>query len=787
MLFSYHWLRELSGTKRSPEKLAELLLTHAFEVESITPYAHGLENVVIGKVLKLAKHPNADRLRVATVEVGKNKTHTIVCGAPNVAVGQKVAVILPGGKLPDGSVIEETELRGVPSQGMICSERELGLGTSHKGILVLDKNAPIGKSFVSFAGLDDVILDVKILPDRSCDALSYRGLAHEIAALEGVEAAFVMNKKSLARVKKSTKVPAIKVMTENCARYTLVAFDDIALAESDLSIKVRLLVSGLRSVNRVVDLTNYLMLETGQPTHAFDAEKIGRGGVVVRMAKPHEKLTLLDGKTVTLGKEDIVIADSKKAIALAGIMGGMATAVTEKTKKIVVEIAHFDAQTIRKTRKRLNLLSDASFRFERGLDLDRGASVEGELIRLFQDRGEARYVGSRSFARGKTKVVKISLPQALVEKMLGVNVPLFEMVQYLALLGLSVKKIANKKELEVTVPGWRPDLQDAWDLVEEIGRLRGYEALPSISPLLPLVPTPFSEQKQFEHSLKTKLASLGFDETLSYSFYNENCAKESGAPLSSHLSLENPTNSDQAFLRTSLLPNLVLQAEGNARYFETFSLFEWGSVFEKGKSAPLERKKLSLLVYRPLVKTEAPFSILKGYLENLFESLGVRAESSALAETPPLFHPTQSAVLSLDGKTVGYVGELHPVTSDTLHLKGGVALAELDGEILASLSFPEKTFVPLQRFPYAYRDISLIGPKKVLYAEVEALLKEMGGPLLVSAELFDRYIEGEEGSFAFHLAFGLPDRTIKSEEMDQTFDAIVEGAQARLGLRLRLS
>ncbi|MEP7162543.1 MAG: phenylalanine--tRNA ligase subunit beta [Candidatus Moraniibacteriota bacterium] len=787
MQFSYKWLRELSGTKRSPGKLAELLLTHAFEVESVSAYPHGLADIVIGKVLKVVKHPSADRLKVTTLETVKGEARTIVCGASNVAAGQKVAVVLPGGKLPDGTVIKEAELRGVKSEGMICSERELGLGESHAGIIVLDKDAPLGKSFAKYVGLEDTILDVKILPDRSCDALSYEGLSREIAALEGFAPLFLKEKKLRTKTKTSSKVPKVTLKSEKCDRYILALFQGVKIEESPLSLKVKLLTSGLRPINAIVDITNYLMLLTGQPLHAFDADAIGKKGIVVRNAKPHERLMLLDGKTITLSSEDLVIAGSERALALAGVMGGKHSAITEKTKNIVVEIARFDPVTIRKTRKRHNFLTDASSRFERGIDGERPGESLSQLLPLIQKTTTGEYRGSRDVNKVKAKTKKIILSIERLEKMLGSAVPLFEAVQFLALEGLSVKKVANKKELEVLVPVRRPDLRDEFDLVEEIGRMRGYDKIVALDPALPLEATPSHSGKRFERRAKSVLLGAGFDEVMTYSFYSEAMAKRTKLSFEEHVALENPMNPDQALLRFSLLPNLLSVAEKNLKHFESLHLFEWGSVFQNAKLAPVEKKKLGLLSYAKGVDGAKAFFLMKGKVEALLGHFGIQAVFEPMAQVPALFHPTRMASLIAQEKVLGYMGEIRPDIAKAYGLPRGVVMVELDGELLLGNKHEDIVAMPLQRFPHAYRDISLTGPKSLVYAQIKALLHEAGGLLLQGAELFDIYEEGDERSFAFHLAFGLPERTLTSSEMDQVFDTIVREAKEKLGMRLRLS
>lgn len=788
MLFSYSWLKELSGTKLSPQKLAELLMTHAFEVESVELYQHGLEQVVVGKVLSVDQHPNADRLRVARVSVGKKEVREIVCGAPNLAVGQRVAVALPGAKLPGGVTIKESELRGVMSQGMICSVKELGLGTEHAGILVLPEDAPVGKDFAHYASLDDSVMDIKILPDRSCDALSYRGLAHEIAALEGSEPAYLkLASQGPYRLRKGGQAPKITLKTDRASRYIALALPKLARVPTPLMAQARLLLSGLRPISPVVDLTNYLMLETGQPIHAFDARKIRKGGIVVRDAKKNEKLTLLDDTVLTLTKDDIVIADSGRALALAGVMGGKDSGIGDEAQSIVFELAHFDAVSIRRTEKRYRLLTDAAYRFERGIDLGR----PGEVMTLLTAKAAEWGLGHDFFYRevgGKLpKPKSITLELEAVAHLLGVKVPLFEVVQYCSWLGLSVKKVPNRQALHITVPLRRQDLNYPEDIIEEIGRMRGYDAIPA-SPLLhPSRPVPPERGKYVERKLKEQLVALGFDEVMTYSFYGDKQVALSDVPRERHIALANPMNPDQAYMRATLFPNLYRVAMTSARQFRQYSIFEYGSVFTEAEAAPVEEKRIGLLVCaQEGVSGEDLLLGTKARLENLFALMRLPLRFEAVVtNAPAYYHPAQVARLTVLGEPIGYLGAIAPQYADRLGKKSVTIFAELAVRLLSTLDLGERVFQGISRYPLAERDISLVGPREVMYDRLLQVIQTAGAPLLKQCELFDVYTTPTEKSFALHLGFGSPERTLSSREMDAAFDAIVAAASEHLDMHLK--
>lgn len=790
MLFSYRWLKELSGTRKSPEKLAELLMAHAFEVESVTAFEHGLSQVVIGKVLAVKPHPDADRLRVATVSTGKKDVREIVCGAPNLAVGQKVAVAIPGATLPGGVVIKEAELRGVKSQGMICSAKELGLGMEHAGILVLPADASVGRDFIAYAGFLDTVLDVKILPDRSCDALSYRGLAREIAALEGGVAPFLSAAGKPNRLRKSAKVPKVAIKTDRSKRYLAILLDQAVPKSSPLSVQTRLVISGLRPMNAFVDLTNYLMLETGQPVHAFDADAIPRGGIVVRLASARERLTLLDGTAIMLSKDDLVIADTKKPLALAGVMGGKHSAISDKTSRVLFEIASFDAKSVRRTEKRHRLLTDAAYRYERGIDTERPAETAVLLARYAAEWEIGGNFSVRDVAAKPTKPTVILLELALVESLLGMKIPLFQAVQSCSWLGLSVKKVPNRAALKVTIPARRPDLRGPEDLIEEIGRLQGYHTIAPVPLRLPALPPSPDPSKVFERTLKTTLAAMGFDEVMSYSFYGEKSLSLVTLPESEHLRVANPMNPGQALMRASLFPGLYEALLANAKRFRHFSLFEFGSVYQKGKEAPMEEKRLALLAFGPGddASETAPFLRFKARLQALFEAARIEViwNEMAIGELPALHPGCRSHLTTTRGDHLGTIGEISPQLMRRIGSSSKAYFAELSVPTLSNAALEEVLYQEFSRFPVARRDISLIGPKTVSYADLETVLTGAGAPLLASHELFDVFETGEEKSFTLHLSFGTPDRTLGSAEMDVVFEAIVKAAEERLRLRLKM-
>jgi len=778
MKYSYNKLVELSKTKKTVEELSKLFLTRAFEVEGVEPIKHHLENVVIGSVLEVELHPNADKLKITRVDTG-DMVRQIVCGAPNVDKGQKVAVALPGAKLPGNIEIKETEIRGEVSQGMICSERELGFGEGHTGILVLPDDAPIGTSFAEYSGLSDSILDLKILPDRGADALSYRGLAREIGALEGRNLSF--ENEPLGEYPENPI--GIDIASEKCSRYAGFLFENVQQRTSPLPLQSFLLRNDVRSISAPVDITNFFLLEYGQPMHAFDADRI-EGKIIVRQARAGESLQLLSGDAISLDVEDLVIADEKKVLALAGVMGGMSSAITEKTTRVFLEIALFDAVSIRRTSVRHHLSTDASYRYERGLDAHTLSDTFALSLKLFGEYCGATVAGFTDVYPSPLQPKTIVFPYGLPEKMLGVPVEKNFIQSCLEAFGCEVK--AEKESFVVTVPTRRIDLEDEWNLVEEIGRTFGYENISITAPKFELSLPEENQAKRFERKMKEYLSSAGFDEMMTYSFYGASDAEKYSLDLNNHLTLINPLSPELSLLRPSVLLTALIKAKDNFRYFDSFQYFEYGSAYVRDKKTFVnEEKQLALVVTD--AKNDNPFAFLKGKVVSLLDFAHQKNVSfEAVAQKESIWHPSRSAHILSNGKVIGTIGEISPRVLTKFGVKRRIVCALFPAKDLASSFASVVEAQPLPKFPYAVRDISLTFPRNVTVGEVEQLLRETGAPLLKHFELFDVYEQGEEKSLAFHLSFGADDRTLSSEEMDSVFDRIVALANEQFEARLKL-
>jgi phenylalanyl-tRNA synthetase beta chain len=781
MHYSYNKLKQLSGTEKSAEELSALLMTRAFEVESLEMFSHGIKQVVIGLVHSVEKHPNADKLNVAQVETEVGSLRQIVCGAPNLATGQKVAVALPGARLPSGIEIKESKIRDVDSQGMICSEKELGLGDGHEGILVLPEDAPIGKLFVEYAELEDTILDVKVLPDRGADALSYRGLAREIAAIEGRSLHFEESKLSDI----SPNPIGIEVVSPKCSRYAGLLFEDVHIGSLPVSYRSFLFRNGLRSISAPVDITNFFLLEYGQPMHAFDADKI-EGKIVVRQANEGETLALLSGTTITLEEEDLVIADEKKALALAGVMGGIASSVTEKTTRIFLEVAIFDAVSIRRTRVRHHLATDASYRYERGLDPNMPGETFVPVAGLFTEYAGANFVGMTDVYPNPIAPQTITLPVDLADRVLGASVGRNHIISSLESLDCEVSEDGDT--FQVTVPTRRRDLSDEWNLVEEIGRIFGYENIPAVAPMLELSLMESDPTKTFERSVKHYLTSAGFDEVMSYSFYGANDAEKVSRDPAQHLAVENPLSPELSLMRSSVLSTLIMKAKENLRYSDVFQIFEFGSAYTIAQDSGVhEEKEIALISVAG--REASPFASFKGKIEALLSFAHQKNISfEPLSDTNGnIWHPSRSAQIMSDGQRIGTIGEIAPFVLSKWGIKRRLVAAEFSVPLLSEYfgSIPVATVLP--RFPFVMRDISLFIPdRKVTVAELQKTLSESGAPLLQSIELFDRFEKEHGVSLAFHLAFGSPDRTHTLEEVEEIFSRMVAAAKESCAAELNM-
>lgn len=790
----------------------------AFEVEEIEKVGADLRNVVVGKILAIEKHPNADKLQVVKVIIepslltslpkGERKSMKnlqIVCGAWNIQVGDKVPVALVGAKLPNGLCIKEAEIRGVKSFGMLCAEDELGLGKDHGGILILDANEKIGAAVSEVIQMKDALMEIKVLPDRAHDALSHIGMAREICALEGRK----INYKFPKAVAKKSKKLKIEIRNKKlCARYLGAVIEGVQIENSPVWAKVLLKKFGSNPINNIVDVTNYVLLETGQPMHAFDLDKLaaknGKIVIEVRNAKVGEEIKLLDGNTYKLTGEDIVIADSEKAIALAGVMGGADTAITNETKNIVLESANFDATSIRKTRVRLNIITDASIRFEKAIDpnlAEVGILRALEILRNFPGNLE----GLIDMYAAKVNPWKISLDLEYVNKLLGENVSKKAIIKILNSLELKTTNLASsagrqKSKTIVEVLTFRLDLKTQEDLIEEIGRIYGYEKIRARSPHTPLQPAKANEERIFTRKVKEILAGLGFSEVYNYSFYARRDAELAELRAVKHLELQNPMNPEQELMRVSLIPNLLKNVSENLKREKELRMFEVGKVYHPSRETLPQEKNIlvGLIVLNIPWKIDTTresaknFYETKGCVDALLNKVeiydhfydGFEASADTIAA---LWHAGRRAEIKITGKNeaLGYIGEVNPLVLKNFGIEKRVVMFEFNLEKLRQVSDGEREYLPIRKFPEVERDISLLANDNVRVDDILRVIQKAGGDLVLNVDLFDIFdFADNTTSYSFRVIFGA-DRTLKSEEVDVLIEKIVLDLENKLKIKIR--
>jgi len=811
-----------------------LFLTHSFEVEGIEDLAKGLDKVVVGEVLTVEKHPDADRLNVAKVNVGKENGGElqIVCGAPNLATGQKVPVALVGAKLitkdKDGKEqefeIKQSKIRGVESFGMICAEDELGVGDDHEGIMVLDGDVKIGEDFAEYLGLRDKVLDIDILPNRGHDCLSYRGVALELQALEGNKAGDMkdeiqINLKSQFSGDNDLNV---KIDTPSCARYAGVRIKNIEIKPSPRWMQARLKASGVKPINNVVDITNYVMLETGQPLHAFTVTRSQVDGsesvvwenpeIVVRQAKEGEKIVLLDEQEIELTKDDIVITDGQRPIALAGIMGGLDSGVQPDTTEIILEGANFNSVNIRFTKRRYNIDSDAGYRFERDIDPNLVDEGLGRAVELIKELAGGEVFGVTDVYPEPVEPWTVDLRLDYVRRLLGVDISEEKVKNILERLGITVsqsqtdadqtpadaeKENQEKNNLICTIPTRRRDLRTEEDLIEEVGRIYGYDKIKPVA-LREAVRSPHrNEQRFFERRIKDIAVQSGFSEIRSYSFHSEKDAEVLGLKRLRHIELLNPASPEQQMLRNTLAIGVLKAGRKNLSYFKEVRVFEIGKVYKVVNDEVLPKEVLSFAggVFSK-GKNGEQFYEMKGLLDTILESFGISdcyyddiISDEERSKGMPELHPSRQALLKTSsGVVLGWLGEVNKKTAKYFGLKNTRgAIFEIEVDRLRAEQRKVISFQSLPKFPFVERDLSMIVPEKLKVGEVQGALFRAGGKLLRDVDLFDLYQNKETGekSMAFHLVFGDKEKTLESKEIDGVVEGIVKTLENELGVQIR--
>ncbi|MFW6278976.1 MAG: phenylalanine--tRNA ligase subunit beta [Bacillota bacterium] len=794
----YNWLKSYIDFDLEPGELAQKLTMLGLEVENVEFLGAGLENIIIGKITEVQDHPDADKLSVCMVETGDGDKQ-IICGAPNVKEDLLVPVAPEGTVLPGGQEVNKVKLRGVSSEGMICSADELGLQEERaEGIMELDVAASPGESFIGTVGLDEYVLQLDLTPNYA-RCLGLLGIARELAAvLEDKEVKYpeidftVTESESFDNVKVEIKDPDL------CPRYTARLLKNVEIGPSPLWMQHRLRSAGIRPINNIVDITNYVLLEYNQPLHAFDYDQINGDRIIVRRAQEGENLLTLDDEQRSLTTEDLVIADQDEAIALAGVMGGAESEVSETTTTVLLESACFDPVSIRKTSRRLGLPSEASHRFERGIDIEALKEASNRAAQLMQ-----KYAGAEisddlvdEYPQPAEKKI-IDLDPERVNQLLGLELKDNEIKNMLEKLEFKLEEIVCDI-MKISVPSYRNDVTQEADLVEEVARMYGYNNIP--------VTFSASEQQgkrtagqKIRDRVCDLMVAMGLDEIISFSLMDKDIYEQMGIAAESDLrdwvEIKNPLNESFSVMRTSLIPNMLRILSDNAkRQQQELRFFELGKVFQSSENErPREMRKLaggSMGYISENWHNDAPdFYYLKGVLENLVSRLKLNNLKFRATEKPYL-HPGRTAEIYYGKQKVGILGEVSPELIDEFDLQKGTSVFQIDFDVLEKKVKPNDfEFESLPKFPPVARDLAVIVSRDIPAVVLLDEIDDNGGELLKQVNLFDVYrgeqISENKKSLAFELLFQAEDRTLTDEEVNNVFNRIVDNLQDKYNVTVR--
>jgi len=811
MLVSFNWLKEFVQIDQSPAQIADVLTMGGIEVESVTRVGDSLDRVYTARIEEISAHPSAETLHLARINLG-DRTETVVCGAPNIQAGQIVPYAAPGAVLPSGVEIAERSIKGVRSPGMLCSAKELDVGDDASGILVLEPGTKPGLLLTeAFPIIDDWVLDVGITPNRG-DCLSIIGIAREIAVLtnqswQRPEVSIAESSQPI-RDKMIIEVPDADL----CPRYVARMVEGVKIGPSPFAVCLRIHRSGMRPISNVVDVTNLILMECGQPLHAFDYEFLQDRKIVVRRADPDESFVTLDGQERKLPPNALTIRDGKRAVALGGIMGGLNSEIHDHTENVLIESANFERFGVRRTAKALGMSTEASYRFERGVDPDGCSWAADRAAQLINElAGGTVLAGSLDVYPRPIARPPVTVRTSRVNHVLGTSLSKHEVVSYLRRLSIDVEDTGGDT-VTAAPPSWRYDLEREVDMIEEVARIYGFQNIPITTPRYRSAP----DHTRINHNRISKVAGLmsvgGYVEAVTMSFVSRDAAREFRyiGETTKELELLNPLSEDLAVMRTSLMPGLFQVMKRNVSFRSTnLRLYEVGKVFTPVAGEELPREDLVLgglatgLRYPELwhfnrgeidtrgevdLTNEVDFYDVKGAVETLLDGLGVSG-AVFVPSKAPFLHPGKSADLVVEGRTVGYLGELSPAKTREHGLETAVQIFEIFVEPLFVAGCKESVFKSIPRYPYVERDLSIIVEEKVSGDTIKQLISRLGHDIIGSVILFDMY-RGEsipEGcrSLAFRIRYQSEDRTLTDAEVQEVHSQIAELLAREVGAAMR--
>lgn len=801
MIVSLKWMRDYVDIPVPVEELADRLTMVGLEVEGVRQASPVAKYLIAARLKSVGPHPQADQLHLCTVSDHRAE-YRVVCGAPNLKVGSVVVLALPGAELAGGLILRETTIRGQISQGMLCSQMELGLGTDGSGIWVLPEDTPVGLSIAEFLGKDDVTLELGVTPNRG-DCLSIIGVAREVSAICGKPLCYP----EPALVEAGPDIrPLSSVTVEDpigCPRYAARLVQGVNIGPSPDWLRERVEAVGIRSINNIVDVTNFIMMELGQPLHAFDFDRLREHRIVVRRAHQGERFSTLDGVERTLYDDTLLICDGVGPVAIAGIMGGLDSEITEGTSRVLIEAAHFQPQSIRRSSKKLGLRTESSFRFERGVD------PEGLIRSLDRAAQLMMEVGGGEIAAGRLDVypnpMKAPVLRLRVERanrFLGTRLTADEMADVLRKIEMQVKEL-DADQLEVVPPLFRPDITREVDLAEEVVRLVGYDRVPVTAPVSATEAAGFDPHLRIRQELKYSLRGAGFMEVLNYSFISDDLIKKLQLPEGDRrlapVRLLNPLSEEQAVMRTSLVPGLLQTARSNFdRGNEDLRIFELSKVFlsRPGENLPEERhhlvglmagKRNPDLLYGD--KEDVDYADVKGAAELILNSLYLSGCSFSAEDLPPYFNQGMAALVVHNGRCLGALGRVAPEVEEAFDLKKPAYLFEFDFDDLFAARSDRPLFRPLPKFPSVIRDMAIVVDEEVTVQEPLDYVISRREPLLELVEVFDVFKSRQLGegkrSIGYRLVYRSANRNLTDEEVNDIHGKLAENVLHRFNATLR--